>query len=602
MAKDTLRSGQVVTTFGPGALLDLPDGAVILGGLDGWQYDYNDIPIVSEPRLLASLARQLPDNPPKALRLPPLAADDVTAKFSPTVTVWEFPEWFVVQKTTTLPGGGKRRRMVHKSQLEGRRYRDEDGKKQSVVPIRFVQSCTKGHIDDIDWKRFVHKTDQAHCTHPLWIEERGTSGTLSDTWIVCGCGAARSMSQAARSEMNSLGFCSGRRPWLGAASKESCEEPAKLLIRSASNAYFPQIFSVISIPSGTGELDELVAKLWDKGLKIVKEGGVPLATVRSLPAIQTALASYSDADVEAAINRYTQGAADDERPVKEVEFEALAGVAQESGADVPNGDFYARSIPQSQWLTDSPWMQPFEKIVLVHRLREVAAQIGFTRFEAASPQLDGELDLDVESATLSRNQDWLPAKENRGEGIFLHFRSEAIAAWLKNEAVASRTQELADGFAGKFTNEAKRPFYGAPFYLIHSFSHILMTRIALECGYPASSVRERIYAMDGSYGLLIYTGSPDAQGTLGGLVGVGKNIAEVIRRALIGAELCSNDPVCSNEKPNPEIQRYLLGAACHGCQLVAETSCEWNNSFLDRELVVKTMRNSGAQFFQDFGF
>lgn len=601
MAKDTLRSGQVVTTFGPGSLLDLPDCAVILGGLDSWNYDYNEIPIVSEPRLLAALARQLPDNPPKALRLPPPANDDVTGTFNPTVTAWEFPEWFVVQKTTSLPGGGKRRRMVHKTQLDGRRFRDEEGKKQPVVPIRFVRSCTKGHIDDIDWKAFVHDADEPNCTHPMWIEERGTSGTLADTWIVCGCDAERSMSQAARDQLHALGFCTGRRPWLGPASKDGCKLPAKLLIRSASNAYFPQIYSVISIPSGTGELDEIVGALWDKGLNIV-DTGVPLETVRKIQSIQTALAGYSDEDVSAAIARYSQGDSGDDRPVKEVEFEALSNVGKESGADVPNGDFYARSLPESEWLDNSPWMQPFQNVVLVHRLREVAAQIGFTRFEAAAPQLDGELDLKVESATLSRNQDWLPAKENRGEGIFLHFRPETIASWAAQDEVNDRAQLLADGFSEKFTDSQKRVFYGAPFYMIHSFSHILMNRIAIECGYPASSIRERIYATNGSYGLLIYTGSSDAEGTLGGLVGVGKNISDVIRRALIGAELCSNDPVCSNEKPNPEIQRFLLGSACHGCQLVAETSCEWCNSFLDRELVVKTMRDSGAHFFRNYGF
>lgn len=601
MAKDTLRSGQVVTTFGPGSLLDLPDSAVILGGLDSWNYDYNEIPIISEPRLLAALARQLPDNPPQALRLPPPANDDVTGIFNPTVTAWEFPEWFVVQKTTSLPGGGKRRRMVHKTQLDGRRFRDEDGKKQSVVPIRFVRSCTKGHIDDIDWKAFVHETDHPNCTHPMWIEERGTSGTLADTWIVCGCKAERSMSQAARDQLHALGFCSGRRPWLGPASKDGCELPAKLLIRSASNAYFPQIYSVISIPSGTGELDEIVTVLWDKGLNIVNNG-VPLETVRNIPAIQTALAGYSDEEVTAAIARYSQGDSGDDRPVKEVEFEALSTVGKESGSDVPNSDFYARSLPESEWLENSPWMEPFQNVVLVHRLREVAAQIGFTRFEAAAPQLDGELDLEVETATLSRNQDWLPAKENRGEGIFLHFRPETIAAWAAQDEVNDRAQLLANGFSAKFTDSEKRAFYGAPFYMIHSFSHILMNRIAIECGYPASSIRERIYATNGSYGLLIYTGSSDAEGTLGGLVGVGKNISDVIRRALIGAELCSNDPVCSNDKPNPEIQRFLLGSACHGCLLVAETSCEWCNSFLDRELVVKTMRDSGAHFFRNYGF
>lgn len=600
MSKDTLRSGQLITTFGPGSLLDLPNHAVILGGLDGWKYDFSEIPTVTEPRLLAALQRQLKDNPPQSLRLPPPANDGDNGKYSPKVTAWEFPDWFVVQKTEFIPGGGKRRLIVHRSQLEGRRYRDGNNK-SSVVPIRFVRSCNHGHIDEIDWRTFIHETSDHHCARPIWMEERGTSGTLADTWVVCDCGAKRSMSQAARDKQHSLGFCSGRRPWLGPNSRVSCKEPAKLLIRSASNAYFPQIYSAISIPSNVGQLDTLMAKLWDKGLSII-QSGVPLSAIRQIATIGPAIESYSDEQVTAAATRFYKGEIKDDRPLKEVEFEALSGVDIESGADVPDGDFYARSVPKAKWLTNSPWMSPFQKVVLVHRLREVVTQIGFTRFEAASPQLDGELDLEVKTAPLSRNENWLPAMENRGEGIFLQFNRDHIREWANSDPVKDRGQKLMDGFGMKFENTSKRDFYGVPFYMIHSFSHLLMNRIALECGYPASSIRERVYADKEDYGLLIYTGSSDAQGTLGGLIEAGKNISDVIRRALIGAELCSNDPVCANDSPNAQTQRELLGAACHGCQLVAETSCEWCNSFLDRELVVKTMRTSGAAFFKDYGF
>lgn len=600
MAKNTLRSGQVITTFGPGSLLDLPDCAAILGGLDNWNYDFNEITTVTEPRLLASLARHFPNNPPRSLRLPPPAKDDLHSGFNPNITAWEFPEWFVVQETQALENGGKRRRMVHKTQLEKGRYRNEKGKKQPVVPIRFVRACVKGHIDEIDWKTFVHENEEHNCTHPLWIEERGSSGALADTWILCGCSAERSMALAAREKLKTLGFCQGRRPWLGPASKEGCDKPARLLIRSASNAYFPQISSAISIPRGFGELDEIVKNLWDKGLNIVAQG-TPLAAVRQIPTVGPGLQNYSDAQVNEAIERFSAKDTSDERPIKEVEFKALSGVVKESGKDTPNGDFFARALASNSWKS-FPWMKPIENVVLVHRLREVSAQVGFTRLEAVSPQLDGEFDLEVETAPLSRNQDWLPAAENRGEGIFIQFDSKAIEEWLERDEVKARGQLLNDGFRAKFEDATKKPFYGAPFYLIHSFSHLLMNRIALDCGYPASSIRERIYSLPSGYGLLIYTASSDAQGTLGGLVQAGRDIANIVRRALAGAELCSNDPVCSNDKPDLETQRELLGAACHGCQLVAETSCEWGNFFLDRELVVKTMRKSGAAFFSGYEF
>jgi hypothetical protein len=42
--------------------------------------------------------------------------------------------------------------------------------------------------------------------------------------------------------------------------------------------------------------------------------------------------------------------------------------------------------------------------------------------------------------------------------------------------------------------------------------------------------------------------------------------------------LCSNDPFCASHDPNSELEkRYAHGAACHGCLLIAATSCERRN-------------------------
>ena len=133
---------------------------------------------------------------------------------------------------------------------------------------------------------------------------------------------------------------------------------------------------------------------------------------------------------------------------------------------------------------------------------------------------------------------------------------------------------------------------------------LLLTAVALECGYPASSIRERIYAIPSvGYGVLLYTGSSDAEGTLGGLIQVGRRIHNSVRSALELGLLCSNDPVCAQHDPeNRQEHRHLHGAACHGCVLTAETSCEQQNDFLDRALVVKTVEELGAELFSDAGW
>ncbi|MFN9291291.1 MAG: Zn-binding domain-containing protein, partial [Planctomyces sp.] len=182
-------------------------------------------------------------------------------------------------------------------------------------------------------------------------------------------------------------------------------------------------------------------------------------------------------------------------------------------------------------------------------------------------------EIKVRRASLAREITWLPAIENRGEGVFIQFRKEAVEEWVSRKDVIDRGMRLLAGYdawKGEHTGSRKK-FVEAggllPYVLFHSFSHLLLTAVSLECGYPASSIRERIYTIPNvGYGVLLYTGTSDAEGTLGGLIQVGRRIHEHILNALKMGELCSNDPVCAQHQPaNPHERRFLHGAACHGC-------------------------------------
>lgn len=85
-----------------------------------------------------------------------------------------------------------------------------------------------------------------------------------------------------------------------------------------------------------------------------------------------------------------------DKPVKIAELETLVASKDEVGEDRPEGVFYARALPRAIW--ESPWMEQIERVVLVHRLREVIAEVAFTRFEAAAPDIEGELDIGVRRA------------------------------------------------------------------------------------------------------------------------------------------------------------------------------------------------------------
>lgn len=590
-----IRRSQLITSFGPGAMVDLPNHSVLIGGLDFWSRGGDEI---VEPRLTAKLA-QLLSVPSLQLFSPPPDSEDPTAPQT-GITAFQFPEWFITQDVETItPGSSVRSRMlVHRRVLVKGKFIDQDRKKRAVVPIRFVRACPAGHIGDISWYDFVHN-GPTDCTRQLWIDERGTSGDLTEVWIRCECGRAeRSLAQAAISANRALGHCDGARPWLGPYTKEPCGQPNRLLIRTASNAYFSQKMTVISLPDRDETVKQAVDAAWEflEAVETLEQ----LQYERKKAKVKAALDGIGDDEVFAEIRSRQGGRPKVEKSVKLAELETLIASKEEVGEDKLEGTFLARSLPRETW--DRPWMESIERVILIHRLREVVAQVGFTRFEAAAPDTDGELEMGVRRASLSREPSWLPAIENRGEGVFLLFRKEAVEAWQARPDVQERGRALLAGFESwrREHEGTNRDFPGLPYLMLHSFAHLLITAVSLECGYPASSIRERIYCIpDVGYGVMLYTGSSDAEGTLGGLVQVGRRIHEHVRNALELGELCSNDPVCAqHEPPNPHEHRYLHGAACHGCLLIAETSCEQQNEFLDRALVVPTVDRSAIEFFR----
>lgn len=594
-----IRRSQIVTTFGPGAMIDLPDYAVIVGGLEHWS-GYRDFPIIEER--LAAKVKTLLGVGSIEFFAPPADNDDPTGEIT-GITAWLFPEWFVAQYEERDRATGVRSRpLVHRLDLgKGQRY-ERDKKKYKVVPVRFVQACLRGHVSDIGWRVFVHGNEDK-CTRNLWMDERGTSGDLTDITIRCDCGKSKALSAATKMNDVPLGFCNGPRPWLGPYSQEKCggadekRQINKLLVRSASNAYFSQTLSVISIPEPGGAVRAAVDRVWTDFLQFA-ESLDDVARDRKKAKVAAALEDLSNEEVWTEIERRKEGAIPTTRGIRAAELETLLQSKDAVGDDQPDGLYFARrvAIPGGE----PQLTKDINRLVKVHRLREVIAQVGFTRFEASVPDIDGELSLDVERAALSLNQSWVPAVENRGEGIFIGFDPDAIQEWFGRKTVKERGEQLRSGFdAWAKAHEIPNPtFPGLPYVMLHTLSHLLITAVALDCGYAASSIRERIYVGEGGYGILLYTASPDAEGTLGGLVEAADRIDQYLRDALDLARLCSNDPVCAQHQPdNRHEERFLVGAACHGCVLLAESSCERRNDFLDRALVVPTVDGAGAAFF-----
>ena len=185
------------------------------------------------------------------------------------------------------------------------------------MPVRFVRACRCGHIGDIDWYSFVHggASECAGQHRQLWIDERGTSGDLTEVWIRCECGKAeRNMAQAAMLQDRALGHCDGYRPWLGPVTKEPCGEPNRLLIRTASNAYFPQKMTVISLPDRDETVKQAVDAAWEF-LEAVEEMD-ELRYERKKAKVKAALEGVTDDEAFAEIQCRRAGGPKEEKKVK----------------------------------------------------------------------------------------------------------------------------------------------------------------------------------------------------------------------------------------------------------------------------------------------
>jgi len=245
-----------------------------------------------------------------------------------------------------------------------------------------------------------------------------------------------------------------------------------------------------------------------------------------------------------------------------------------------------------------------EKVVLVKRLVETKAFIGFTRLE---PINDIRTLLPISNSP----KDWLPGMKFPGEGIFLKFNMEKINLW-ENNLKAQNIEKNLNEHIKSLINEYKITFIrdmkdkiSVRFLLIHTLAHLLIKQITFECGYDSSSVKERIYCKmkEGDpdmAGLLIYTAGSDAEGALGGLVEQGRSdkFINTLTNAIENAQICSHDPLCM-ENVKQGING-LNAAACHACTLLPEIACEENNLLLDRRTILGDFDDPAYGYFSEF--
>jgi hypothetical protein len=600
----SLRPNQLLHTYGVGSVADLPSLSVTMLGLDHW--DLMRSAVVSEDRLLsamrAKLGRQL-----QTLRLPPHLPEtsDPFAEWARVgVPVALFPSWLRCSDTRCnrlAPADAGLFELLPHFLPDRVRYvhscRGNGGSRPTAVPARFVLACGNGHLDDFPWSYFVHRGTDPGAGHSLKLSERGSTGETVNIFVSCdadGCGATRPMSDAIgmQAEQN-LPACRGRHPHLG--TYERCDAATRTLALGATNSWFAMQLRVFSLPRAEQPVDHVVTDFWQT-LQLL--AGLDPATAKMILPTQTCwpeLEPYGVDRVWEAIHRRADAEpADDDQDHLDLHTPEWRAFTSGTKTDLP--DFTTR--PESTPVPHREWLR---QVVLVPRLREVAALYGFTRIDA--PEWDVLDTPDRRRAPISiAEPTWVPCAEMRGEGIFLRFDEERVLAWEQQPEVKRREQLLIRAH-DRWRAQRQLPpgqWPGLRYVLLHTFAHVMIREFALECGYSPAGIGERIYARPGEHptaGVLLYTAAPDSEGTLGGLVTLGRanRLGPLIERALESARLCSSDPLCAEH--DPTVHGRLSAAACHACLFAAETSCERGNHYLDRALLVDTLADGSYGFF-----
>ncbi|HCE3035714.1 TPA: DUF1998 domain-containing protein [Vibrio parahaemolyticus] len=605
-----VRPSQLLWTYGPGALIDMPSLSVVTQGIDRW--DKDRCPPITEARLLSAVKKVLGQQV-ESMRMPPFPNKETTDRYSAEarvgVPVRPFPRWlrcvkcgmlaeydsglFDIKENIYRP---EQTRFVH-AMCRGSKG-DKPAKDADAVPARFLLACRNGHLDDFPWRYYVHG-GHSTCTGGLRFFESGASLQTENLWVKCDeCDAKRNLAQAfGKAGKDNLPACRGRHPHLDKFDS-SCDEDAKGVLLGATNSWFPVTLSALAIPLTRDPIIQLVQDGWNNLSKAKSAADVEIRMELLVEnALLPGIDKYSPEEVWKVIELIRNG--------------DVSGTVTQEDIKGPEWDVFINPTPPTDWphflseATSVPvkYKKQISNVLLLKRLREVNALIGFTRVEA--PEESNNPDEQPPMASLCNDTPtWVPASQVHGEGIFIRFNEEGLNQWEQIPAVQVINEKLINGHKGWRLARGLSPDSGYPgvrYVLLHTIAHLLIRELALECGYNAASIRERIYGdtsgENNQAGILIYTAAADSDGTLGGLVELGKaeNLERLLHQALNRARVCSSDPLCSEH--NPEKDRTLHAAACHACTFAAETSCEKNNRYLDRALVVPTLDNDGAAFF-----
>ncbi len=602
VAAGELRKSSIITTFGPGAVVDFEKFSGIIASADSWEKAYKN----SNPQRQIPESAKIHDRNLEHLLgvryfLAPKTEDTgikpKNHKLAKDMFAYRFPYMHFCPNCWRLDVYWK----LGSADDDFITCRHCGKKKHRLISSRFVVACINGHIEDFPFNWWVHR-GKTQLDHKLKIHFNNTSGGLDSIVIHCDtCGKERSMEGCMSAKALSGYKCSGKRPWGGKSSdvwENDCAAGMHALQRGAANVYYSVIRSALTTPECRDPFYQLLddypnlLNVYQQLKKIPEAMTVALGAMN--PEMKAYLDKYGISVVKEKIEKYR---ALGEAGAEEYTYEKLREDEYDAFC---NGNYEDKNFHIEASNVPDAFKPFFEKIVQVNKLREVMALVGFRRVLSLDPtdennqetetlkEFNRELHTKGYIEPSIKETEWLPGINLYGEGIFLQLNMETLSKWADMIRNSGRYRVMYERIP---VGSAMQKVFSEQYVLLHTLSHLLIRQITQECGYSEASIKERIYStyperVKPMAGILLYTSSMAADGSLGGLVRMAETdiIEKVLRNMINQAKWCSSDPLCIESMAQGF--NSLNYAACHACTLLPETCCESFNCLLDRVTVV----------------
>ena len=628
----SIRPSQLITTFGPGSIVNLEHDTVMILGLQFWPRGTNDKKYFKKI-IHPYLSRQLKTN---YFKMP-------ISDGHSSLPCISFPRWGVCQECNRL------QKHPDSTTTKNGFCCKNCNSKLPLFHALFVQICDNGHIEEFPWERWAHlrelndwgrieKCTKSSNDEPKleFLTRKKGTGLVNYEVKCLHCNASRTMINATdKDTFKKLGFknCFKNQPWLGTKDRKPCNEEIYGVQVNSSLVYYPSIVTSLLIPNWIHAVDDVLDQ--DNGdnairIKADRKDGRAYELIidyHRSGIFKELLQNYSQKDIIKRLKmRFepTNLEISTEGESLKQEFDNFVEIKTRT-IKGPDHDIKIDIEPIS---LESSFLSGYgvDTLLKLHRLVSIQVLRGFTRGKPPDPfatedqinkknpfrKISSGSQRDFDTGELS-SINWLPAVETKGEGIFIKFNETKLQEWETRNKVIQRYKAMINSYAENIDAQNRadkenvlKQFNSPRYILLHTLSHLLIREIADRAGYNEASLKERIYSTFGKVarnGIMIYTSSSSSEGSLGGLVRLGslEIFEDIMTNAIKNSNSCSRDPLCGDSNPviakKEGIQTgiQLSGSNCYSCTLLPETSCQNFNNLLDRWM----LQDSNDGFFRN---